>query len=182
MAQHSQVAHGHRSTSRAPAVKIPVEQTYACKATRQNVLAQCDPKRHAKGRSAFPLDLMQKKYQMSSTLFSFWTWSEISKDNSKHIWICLRLENTRQYLHQTIETYSVLTLFFLTSPTFDSSWSRPSTIASALLPGSIPHAEQFLKEKAFPDICSEFTTLALLPHFISPHSALSPHPPTPVPC
>lgn len=63
-------------------------------------------------------------------------------------------------------------LFFLTSPTFDSSWSGSSVIASAVLPGPIPHAEQFLKEKAFPDICSEFTALLLLPHFVSPCTPL----------
>lgn len=63
-------------------------------------------------------------------------------------------------------------LFFLTSPTFDSSWSGSSAIASAALPGPIPHAEQFLKEKAFPDICYEFTALLLLPHFASPRVPL----------
>lgn len=58
-------------------------------------------------------------------------------------------------------------LFFITSPTADSFWSRSSVIASAV--GSTPHTEQFLKEKAFPDICSELTALLLLlPHFVSP--------------
>lgn len=61
-------------------------------------------------------------------------------------------------------------LFFLTSPTVDSFWSGSSIIASAV--GSTPHAEQFLKEKAFPDICSELTALLLLPHFVSPCAPL----------
>lgn len=66
----------------------------------------------------------------------------------------------------------IISLFFVTSPTFDSSWSGSSVVASAVLPGPIPHAEQFLKEKAFPDICSEFTALLLLPHFASPRAPL----------
>lgn len=42
-----------------PQAKPP--QTSARKATRQNVLAQRNPKKHTKGRSSFPLDMLQKQ-------------------------------------------------------------------------------------------------------------------------
>lgn len=70
---------------------------------------------------------------------------------------------------------------FLPPPHFDSSWSGSSAIASAALPGPVPHAEQFLKEKAFPDICCEFAALLLLHHQFTPRSSPAPPPSPPVP-
>lgn len=156
------------------------QQTSPCRTTWQNILGQCHPKKHRKGKSYFLLDVLQKQITGPHCFLSGAgvKYQRIIRNTFGYGWGRRAPGRISSRPQEPTLTNS---LFFLTSPTFDSSWSGSSAIASAALPGPVPHAEQFLKEKAFPDICCEFAALLLLHHQFTPRSSPAPPPSPPVP-
>lgn len=99
-----------------------------------------------KRRIIFSSGHATKADQVPSPFF-FWSWSEyqrIIQNTFGYTW-GRRAQGSISNSHRNSPLIN--SLFFFISLTSESSWSGSSTIASAVLPGPIPHAEQFSEGK-----------------------------------